>query len=74
MKTFARMLRRIGSRMIEIILVFLFLPGKSILRARISEVARFPQPHFFLRELNSEDSPSHNNLHGSGFIAFETMI
>jgi len=56
MKTFARMLRTIGSRMIEIILIFLFLPGKSILCARISEVARFPQPHFFLRELNNPDN------------------
>jgi hypothetical protein len=64
MKTFARMLRTIGSLMIEIILTFLFVQRDSILRARISEVARFPQPHFFLRELNSEYSPSHNNLHG----------
>jgi len=64
MKTFARMLRNIGSLMIEIIVAFLSVLRKSILRARIPEVARFPQPHFFLRELNSEDSPSHNNLHG----------
>ena len=64
MKTFAKMLRKIGSRMIEIILISLFLPGKSILCARFSEVARLPQPHFFLRELNFEYSPSHNNLHG----------
>ena len=55
MKTFASMLRKIGSRMSEIILTFLFLHGKSILCARISEVARFPQPHFFLRELNNLD-------------------
>jgi len=55
MKTFASMLRKIGSLMIEIILIFLFLPGKSIMRARISEVARFPQPHFFLPELNNPD-------------------
>ena len=60
--------------MIEITLTFLFLRGKSILCARISEVARFPQPHFFLRELNSEDSLSHNNLHGWEFIAFDKMI
>jgi len=39
-------------------------PRKSILCARISEVARFPQPHFSLRELNSKCSPGHNNLHG----------
>jgi hypothetical protein len=64
MKTFARMLRKIGSRMIEIILTFFFAQKDSILCARISEVARFPQPYFFLRELNSENSLGHNNLHG----------
>ena len=39
-------------------------PRKSILCARISEVARFPQPCFSLRELNTEYSPAHNNFHG----------
>jgi hypothetical protein len=55
MKTFARMLRNIGSLMMEIIVAFLFALRKSILRARISEVARFPQSHSFLRELNNPD-------------------
>ena len=74
MKTFARMLRKIGSLMIEIILTFLFVKKDSILCARIPEVAKFPQPYFSLRELNSECSPGHNNLHGWEFIAFEKMI
>jgi hypothetical protein len=63
-KIFAKMLRNIGSLMTEIIVAFLFVLRKSILRARISEVARFPQPYFFLRELNDEYSSGHNNLHG----------
>jgi hypothetical protein len=55
-KIFARMLRTIGSLMIEIILTFLFVQRDSILCARISEVAKFPQPYFFLRELNNPDN------------------
>jgi len=42
MKTFARMLRKTGSLMIEIIFIFLFVLRESILRARIAKVARFP--------------------------------
>jgi len=42
MKTFASMLRKIGSRMIEIILTFLFLRGKTFCVPEFLKSPRYP--------------------------------